>query len=70
MTDVASNTPKSRGQNRRRLEYILYFSLIFKVIPLSPFLGADVRKQTLMPWTARAGLGGGGPGDTLIFSSE
>ena len=51
MTDVASNTPKSRGQHRRSLEYILYFSLIFVLaIPfVTVFWVLDViRKQTLM----------------------
>ena len=51
MTDVASNTPKTRVQSRRSLEYILYFSLIFVLaIPFATvFWVLDViRKQTLM----------------------
>ena len=51
MTDVASGTSKTRGQNRRSLEYNLYFSLIFVLaIPFATvFWVLDViRKQTLM----------------------
>ena len=51
MSDVASSTTKNRGQNRRSLEYTLYFSLIFMLaIPFATvFWVLDViRKQTLM----------------------
>ena len=51
MTDVASGTSKTRGQNRRSFEYILYFSLIFVLaIPFATvFWVLDViRKQTPM----------------------
>ncbi len=50
MTNVASNSPKTRGQARRNLEYTLYFSLIFVLaIPFAiVFWVLDViRKQTL-----------------------
>ena len=51
MTNAALNSPKTRGQARRSLEYILYFSLIFVLaIPFAiVFWVLDViRKQTFM----------------------
>ena len=51
MTDVASNTPKSRTPSKRSMEFTVYFSIIFVLaIPFATvFWVLDViRKQTLM----------------------
>ncbi len=51
MTDVASNTPKSRTSSKRSMEFTFYFSIIFVLaIPFATvFWVLDVvRKQTLM----------------------
>ena len=51
MTDVASNTSKSRTSSKRSMEFTFYFSIIFVLaIPFATvFWVLDVvRKQTLM----------------------